>query len=208
MPDLKTELEQGLQQLKLNLPVITQNSLLAYINLLIKWNRAFNLISNPEPNEILYQHILDSLSIVPYVDGQTILDFGTGAGFPGIPLALALPERQFVLLDSVGKKTNFVRQAVAELKLINVEVVQARVEAFASPHCFANVVTRAFSSIDDIIEKTKHLICPDGKWLLMKGIYPTEELQAVNTPYEVYSLQVPGLAKQRHLICIPSSKRN
>jgi 16S rRNA (guanine527-N7)-methyltransferase len=202
MFQLKTSLQHGLTQLKLNMPQKNQNDLLSYMDLLIKWNRSFNLISNSEPKEVLYQHILDSLTIVPYIDGQTILDFGTGAGLPGIPLALALPERQFVLLDSVGKKINFVRTAVAELKLQNVEVVQARVEAFASPHCFDNVVTRAFGTASDIIKKTKHLICPEGKWLLMKGLYPTEELQAINAKYEVYSLQVPDLAKQRHLVRI------
>lgn len=185
-----------------HLPEAVQQQLLHYIELLIKWNGAYNLVGTDDPEDILVQHILDSLSIAPYVDGQQIIDVGTGAGLPGIPLAIMFPQKHVALLDSVGKKIRFLTQVKMELKLTNVEIIQARVEAFQPQQCFNNVVTRAFSSVADIIKKTQHLLCPDGKLLMMKGIHFEKELQGISWKIQIYPLQVPGLAKQRNLLCL------
>lgn len=199
-------LSQGLQALKLDLPAAAQQQLLAYMQLLLKWNQAYNLIATMDPEELLTQHIFDSLTITPYITGQYVLDLGSGAGLPGIPLAIALPHQHFVLLDSVGKKTRFLTQVVNELKLANVTVVQTRIEAFFPEQCFNTVVARAVGTIKDIMRLTKHVLCPQGRWLLMKGLYPEEELKDLPNPFMVYRLHLPGMDKQRHLVCIENCK--
>lgn len=196
------QLPQGLEQLKLDLPEAAQQQLKDYIQLLLKWNRAYNLIAATGPEDLLAHHIFDSLAIVPYVTGQRVLDLGTGAGLPGIPLAIALPDQHFVLLDSIGKKTRFLTQTINALKLTNVTVIQARIEAFFPEQCFNTVVTRAVGTTQEIMRMTQHVLCPHGHWLLMKGLYPEEELKDMANPFEVHRLQVPGLNKQRCLVCI------
>lgn len=200
--NLSENLQKDLNSLRISFSSQTCEKLLNYVGLLIKWNRAYNLVGTDHPEEILTHHILDSLSIAPYIDAERIIDVGTGAGLPGIPLAILFPEKHFTLLDSVGKKIRFLTQVKAELKLANVEIIQARVEAFFSKQCFNIVVTRAFASIQEIIEKTQHLLCPDGKLLMMKGVYPEKELQGITWKAQSYPLQVPGLKKHRHLICL------
>lgn len=202
---LRQPLEAGLTALGLLLPAVGVDKILQYVQLLLKWNRAYNLTAIIEPQHIISEHILDSLTLAPWLIGQRSLDVGTGAGLPGIPLAILMPEHQWVLLDSVGKKIRFLRQAVMELALPNVQVVEARVEHWQPERCFDNVVTRAFGSLHDILAKTRHLVCPGGQWLAMKGVYPQAELEGISEPYEVHILQVPGLAKQRHLVSIRPS---
>lgn len=182
-----------------------QEQLLNYLLLLDKWNQAYNLTSVRDINEMIPVHILDSLSIKDYVHGKRIIDVGTGAGLPGIPLAIVYPERQFVLLDSNGKKTRFLTHVIQQLKLLNVEVVQSRVENYQPSDCFDSVISRAFSELNTFVKQTQHLACENGLFLAMKGQYPHEELNILNEAYQlmaVYPLTNTGLLAQRHLICV------
>jgi 16S rRNA (guanine527-N7)-methyltransferase len=203
---LQKELSLGSKKLGLSISPNTQQQLLDFLQLLQKWNKAYNLTAITDPREMLISHLLDSLSIAAHLKANRIIDIGTGAGFPGIPLALTFSEKQFVLLDSVGKKTAFLLQAVATLKLTNVSVVQARAEQYQPDNCFEALVCRAFGSIAEIIEKSQHLLCENGQWLLMKGEYPTDELANVQLPYKVERLTVPGLNANRHLVVINNRK--
>lgn len=201
---LQQLLSEGLDIL--NLPISLAPRLIQYLQLLLKWNRAYNLIGTNDPEIILQEHILDSLTLAPYIKGQRIIDVGSGAGLPGIPLALLFPEKQFVLLDSVGKKTRFLTQALAELQIKNVTIVQERVEKYFPSQCFNHIVVRAFGTINDIIVKTEQLCCLTGSWLLMKGICPKKELLGLSKKVTIYSLKVPKLNKIRHLIFIENTQ--
>ena len=178
-----------------------QERLQAFLLLLQKWNHTYNLTA-VKNEEMMTHHVLDSLAVAPYIKGNCIIDVGTGAGFPGVPLALHCPEKQFVLLDSNGKKTRFLVQAKAELKIDNIEIVQSRVEAYHTDACFDAIIFRAVKPIQEMIEKTQHLCCKNGQFLAMKGHYPTEELKAVTNPATVHALTVPGLHAKRHLVII------
>lgn len=198
-------LGEGLQQLGITLPMAVQAALLQFIALLGKWNRAYNLTAVREPAAMVPRHLLDSLAILPYVQGPHVLDVGSGAGLPGIPLALALPAVAFTLLDSNGKKTRFLTQAVAELHLENVTVVQSRIEDYHPPHAFDSVVTRAFAAVAEVVAVTGCLCAPQGQLLLMKGAYPERELAQLPAGFELASaerLHVPGLDAERHLLRI------
>ena len=156
---------------------------------------------------MIVHHLLDSLAVVPYLKGSLVLDVGTGAGLPGIPLAIARPELSFVLLDSQQKKTRFVRQTVLELGLANVEVVQARVGDFHPAQRFDTVISRAFAALGNFVREVGHLCQPGGRILAMKGRYPETELKEIPEPYTVVAvteLTVPGLRGERHLIQIRS----
>ena len=202
---LDTLLQEGLRQLGLgDLPQLGAR-LLAYVALIVKWNKAYNLTAIRDPDKMITHHVLDSLAIAPYFSGRRVLDVGAGAGLPGIPLAMVFPEKYFTLLDSNGKKTRFLVNAVAELDLVNVDVVQARVEGYHPDDCFDCVVARAFSSLGDLIDKTKHLLCADGRILAMKGQYPTEEIASLRERCEVHPIDVPYLDEARHLVVIPQS---
>jgi len=181
-----------------------QEQLIHYLQLLIQWNQAYNLTSVRDPQEMITRHILDSLSISPYLQGQRILDVGTGAGLPGIPLALTQPQREFVLNDSNGKKTRFLTQVVLTLKIPNVTISQARVEQLPSTPCFDSIVSRAFSSIAEFVNLTQHLCCENGCWLAMKGENPTKEIAELDDQFStiVYDLTVKGLDAKRHLVSI------
>lgn len=196
------QLTQGVKELQLDIPELSILKLIQFSEILVKWNKAYNLTAIDTPEEILTHHFLDSLSIVPYIHGQVILDLGSGAGFPGIPCALALCDREFILLDSNGKKTRFLTQVIAELKLFNVKVVQERVEKYYPKNCFNTVITRAFSQLDKIISSTRRLLCSNGELLVMKGHYPQAELQNLDNHAKVYELIVPGLHQKRHLISL------
>lgn len=202
---LRVRLSSGLDALGLSLPDPAIQQLVDYVGLLARWNRAFNLTSVRDPEHMVTRHLLDSLAALPWLRGSRILDVGTGAGLPGIPLAIASPEREFVLLDSNGKKTRFVTQAVAELGLTNVQVARARAEQYVSEVPFDSVISRAFSSVGEMLLQAGHLCTPGGRLLAMKGVYPVAELQSVPEGYTlatVAPLQVPGLDGERHVVVL------
>jgi 16S rRNA (guanine527-N7)-methyltransferase len=177
--------------------------LLDYLGLLAKWNKAYNLTAVRGEAQMVTRHLLDSLVIAPHIRGQRLIDVGTGAGLPGIPLAILFPEREFHLLDSSGKKARFLFQVKTALRLDNMVVHHARVESFVADQPFEVVLSRAFASLANMVDGCHHLLTPDGRFLAMKGAYPTGELEAVSTEYEikaVYPLAVPGLGEQRHLV--------
>lgn len=174
-----------------------------FVLLLEKWNKAYNLTSTRFANDIMVQHVLDSLSVEGYILGPRILDVGSGAGFPGIPLALIFPEFHFTLIDSNGKKTRFLKQVLIEVGISNVEVVNGRVEALNCDKCFNTIITRATYSLKEMISKTGYLLCDRGQLLLMKGKYPENELSDFDGSYDIkiHELFVPNLNADRHLIC-------
>lgn len=199
---LLEKLQQGCKALNIELSNEQYQQLLAYVVLLDKWNKVYNLTSVRDPSEMISRHILDSLVILPYLIGKTLLDVGTGAGLPGIPIAIVKPDMAVTLLDSNSKKTRFLQQAKAELNLSNVTVVHGRVEQAELPK-FDTVTARAFSTIDDIIDLAGRHCDDAGCLLLMKGVYPEAELKAVKDGFhlqDVMSLTVPGCDGQRHLV--------
>ncbi|WP_341327285.1 16S rRNA (guanine(527)-N(7))-methyltransferase RsmG [Methylotuvimicrobium sp. KM2] len=202
MDTCRKRLQAGLDELNLTLGDEQIDRLLSFIGLIEKWNKAFNLTSIRDPEAMVSLHLLDSLAVLPYVTGQTVIDIGTGAGLPGIPLAVCRPDKTFTLLDSNSKKTRFVQQAVLELKLANVQVCHNRVEAFKSEHLFDTVIMRAFTNLPDMLKMTGHLIAPGGVLLAMKGQYPEQELQQIGCDATVIPIRVPGIEAQRCLIQI------
>lgn len=198
-------LKQGIKQLALSITEQQQALLLDYLELLAKWNKAYNLTAVRDINEMVSRHLLDSLSIVPYIKGNYWLDVGSGGGMPGIPLAIIFPDTEFTLLDSNGKKTRFLTQVALQLKLTNVNVVNQRVESFHVKQPFTGIVSRAFSSLVEFINLTKHLAGEETEWLAMKGVYPEQELQSLPAEFKVeadYQLTVPNCEGQRHLLII------
>ncbi len=195
-------LQSGLEQLNLIASPITREKIIAYITLLHKWNKIYNLTAITNPKDILVRHIFDSLAITPFIAGPYILDFGTGAGLPGVPLALLLPEYNFVLLDSSHKKTTFLHHVALALNLKNIKIITKRIEEFHFDHLFATIVTRATTNLDTIIEKTEHLCKKPGQILVMKGKHPTEELKTIKKPFELLRLEVPHLNEERHVVKI------
>lgn len=195
-------LESGIAALNLNATDEQVDRLCAFIKLIEKWNKAYNLTAIRNREEMARLHILDSLAIVPFVEGERIIDIGTGAGLPGIPLAIWLPEKSFMLLDSNSKKTRFVQQAVLELKLKNVQVLNSRVENYRPEQRYDAVLTRAFASLPDIIDLTAHLLAQDGILLAMKGQTPEVELAEIAAKKSIVPVHVPGIDAERCLIRI------
>jgi len=202
---LRSKLEVGAQQLGLDLPGAVIDKLLAYLELLVKWNKVHNLTAVRDPEEMVTLHLLDSLSVLPYVPAGRLLDVGSGAGLPGIILAICRPDLQVTTIDAVQKKASFMRQAKAELQIDNLQVVAGRVEQLKPELPFDTVISRAFSEIALFIKLTKHLIAEEGLWLAMKGQMPQGELEAISLkPSKVELLAVPGLDAQRHLVFLPA----
>ena len=204
-PALKEILSNGLCQLNLAQPLDEKqrSNLITYVELLAKWNKTYNLTAVRKPEQMVTRHLLDSISICPYLRGKSILDVGTGAGLPGIPLAIVFPDRHFTLLDSNNKKTRFVVQAVSELELSNVDVVQSRVEEYKPDTSFDTITTRAYSAIGGMVKQASHLMADDGVFLAMKGANPVAEINELPSNYVVnqsIEIKVPGLDEERHLL--------
>lgn len=180
-----------------------------YLQLLLTWNKIFNLTSIDDENAMIFLHLLDSLSIGPYLQGNNIIDVGSGAGLPGIPLALMFPDKQFTLLDARLKKTRFLQQVVLELKLSNVVIETKRVEDFHPPQLFDSILSRALTSLTEMLKLTEHLISDKGQFLAMKGTYPQSELNQIPQTFKViavHSLIIKGLDAKRHLVCLQKER--
>lgn len=208
-PQHADELARGALQLGVHLDDSQHARLLAYLNLLIKWNKAYNLTAVRDPDEMVSRHLLDSLSVAPYVaalvHAERWLDVGSGGGMPGIPLAILFPGKRLTLLDSNGKKTRFLTQVKLELKLDNLEVIHSRVETYRPAEPFHGIVSRAFSSLEDFSDWTRHLGDVQTHWLAMKGLHPVDELVALPADFRLDSVQaltVPGCQGQRHLLIL------
>lgn len=197
------DLEEGLRQLGC---YASFDTLSQYLHLLDKWNRAYNLTAVRDIDKMVSRHILDSLAILPWIQGRSLLDVGSGPGFPGIPLAIAQPELHVILLDSNGKKTRFLQEAKRILSLDNVEIVQARVENYRPSQGFDTVTSRAFSELEQMISWTHHLIAKDGVWLAMKGRYPEAELASLHHPYQVKTYTVPGIEGERCCVIVENQQ--
>ena len=199
-------LAAGLNALGLDLGTEQQQQLLDYVALIAKWNQVYNLTAVRDPQAMITQHLLDSLAVLPYLEGVSrIIDIGSGAGLPGIPLAIARPELKMTLLDSTHKKTTFQRQACLELGLTNVKVACERVEHYKSSEDFEVVISRAFSDLSEFARLSAHLLAKGGKLCAMKGIYPHEELGRLPQRLklqEVIALMVPGMDADRHLVIL------
>ncbi len=200
---LERMLSEGLEAMEIAATATQQSRLLQFLGLLQKWNRVYNLTSIDGPAEMLRLHLLDSLSVLPYLHGARVLDVGTGAGLPGIPLALLAPDKEFTLLDSNSKKTRFVRQAAIELGLANVKVAHERIERFRAAEGFDSLLARAFADLPEIVAQTHRLLNPGGIILAQKGKIAQDELKSVeNAAVEVFPLHIPGIGAERHLIAI------
>ena len=200
---LDEELEQGLLELGLECNGRVLTPLLDYLRLLEKWNSSFNLTGDTDIDSMVSRHLLDSLSINPYLEGIRFVDIGTGAGLPGIPLAILNPQKQFVLIDSNGKKTRFLFKVKLALNLTNVVIENCRVEHYQSTQQIDMVMCRAFSSLEDVIAKSQHLIAKGYKLLAMKGRYPEQEISRLPAEFEItkiVKLEIPGSDSQRHLV--------
>ncbi|MEE3634000.1 16S rRNA (guanine(527)-N(7))-methyltransferase RsmG [Pseudomonas defluvii] len=204
-PQHAEELSTGARELGVELSASQQEQLLAYLALLIKWNKAYNLTAVRNPDEMVSRHLLDSLSVMPFIHSERWLDVGSGGGMPGIPLAILHPEKQVTVLDSNGKKTRFLTQVKLELKLDNLQVIHNRVEAFQPERPFTGIISRAFSSMENFTNWTRHLGDTQTQWLAMKGLHPADELVALPADFKVDSeqaLTVPGCQGQRHLLIL------
>ncbi|MEN9656550.1 MAG: hypothetical protein RL571_15 [Pseudomonadota bacterium] len=202
---LFSELAAGLTELKIDLSMSQAANLLAYVALIAKWNKTYSLTAIREPERMVSHHILDSLAPLPQFKGENIriLDVGSGFGTPGIPLAIARPDWQLFLLDSNHKKTTFLRQVIAELKLTNVTVLTERVELYKPEAPFQIITSRAFAELGEFIKLTSHLLADDGEWAALKGVYPFEEIAHLPANVKVTHvdhLKVPGIDAERHLV--------
>ena len=204
--NLSEGLVAGSSALGVALDSAQQQKLLDYIALIVKWNKVYNLTAVREPEAMIGHHLLDSLAVLPHLTGVgRLIDVGSGAGLPGIPLAIARPDMKITLLDSNHKKTTFMRQACLELGLTNVEVVCERVEQYQPDEKYDTVISRAYSELKEFVRLSAHLAVKGGKLYAMKGVYPVEEIAQLkdNAKVEaVTALTVPGLEAQRHLVII------
>lgn len=202
---LAEKLNSLLKQTALLITDQQKQQLIDLVKLLNKWNKAYNLTSVRDPQEMLVKHILDSIVVSPYLQGERFIDVGTGPGLPGLPLAIVQPDKHFVLLDSLGKRISFIRNAVRELGLANVEPVLSRVEDYMPDQQFDGVLSRAFASLKDMTEWCQHLSHKSGFFYALKGQYHQQEVQELSNLFviqQVIELQVPELIGERHLVLI------
>jgi 16S rRNA (guanine527-N7)-methyltransferase len=206
---LEADIESGARSMGLALDGEQRSRLAAHLRLVEKWNRVHNLTAVRETDQMVVLHVLDSLALIPHLgEAKTLLDVGSGPGFPGIPVALARPDLAVTLLDSSSKKCTFLEQARAELGLANVRVVCERVEQWKPPERFDAVVSRAFAELSDFVTQARHLVQPGGRLLAMKGVYPFEEIARVPQSHRVASvveLAVPTLDAKRHLVLLEAA---
>ncbi|AGH37292.1 Ribosomal RNA small subunit methyltransferase G [Bibersteinia trehalosi USDA-ARS-USMARC-188] len=198
------KLNRLLAQAEINLTDQQKEQLVCFVRLLDKWNKAYNLTSVRNPDEMLVKHILDSLVVSQHLLGETFIDVGTGPGLPGIPLAIINPDKQFVLLDSLGKRITFIKNALRELGIKNVTPVQSRVEEYTESQ-FDGVLSRAFASLNDMVSWCYHLPADNGKFYALKGVYDEQEIAEIKQPIqlvEVIKLEVPELVGERHLVVL------
>lgn len=208
---LANQLQELINDSGLTVSQAHQQQLVKLVELLHKWNKAYNLTSVRNPSDMLVKHIMDSIIVSPHLDGEALIDVGTGPGLPGLPLAILNPDKQFFLLDSLGKRIRFITQVVHELGLQNVTPIQSRVELFTPederwPDAgFDGVLSRAFASLDDMLEWCHHLPNKMGKFYALKGVVPTEELDRLPAHLALEKIQplvVPQLEGERHLVLI------
>ncbi|WP_010324479.1 16S rRNA (guanine(527)-N(7))-methyltransferase RsmG [Marinobacterium stanieri] len=206
MQEYRELLLQGIKPLQIELTDPQIDQLLAYHGLLVKWNKAYNLTAVRDPAAMIGRHLIDSLSVLPWIGEGRLLDVGSGPGLPGIPLAICRPDLQVTTLDSNGKKTRFQVQVKAELGLDNLQVINGRVEAVEEPP-FDMVISRAFASLQDMLDLSGHLCAPSGVFLAMKGLYPDSEIEQIPSGYtlkESHRLELPVSDGERHLLVLGS----
>ena len=204
------QLKRGLIEIRLTLEEDIQRSLLDYIALIEKWNSAYNLTAIREPEKMVSHHLLDSLAVAPHLHAKRLLDVGSGAGLPGIPLALARPKMHVTVLDSNHKKAAFLTQAVIELKLSNADVCNERVESWQTQNKFDAIISRAFSDMGEFVRIARHLLAPGGVFVAMKGLHPYEEIEKLPPDCkvrQVFPLAIPGVEGARHLVMIELDER-
>jgi 16S rRNA (guanine527-N7)-methyltransferase len=202
---LDTMLDGGLAALTLRADASARERLLAYLQLLEKWNKVYNLTAVRDIDAMMTHHLFDSLAVVPHLVGATVVDVGSGAGLPGVPIAIMRPDMRVTLLDSNHKKTAFLQQAAIELALDNATVVCNRAESWRPAHAYDVVISRAFAELSQFVATAGHLCSDDGVIIAMKGVYPDEELAAVPPGYRLVGVRriaVPGLAADRHLVLL------
>ena len=202
--EFAAQLEKSCADFKINLSPVQQASLIDYLSLLAKWNRAYNLTSIRNSHWVI-ELLLDALVALPFIAKGPILDVGSGAGLPGIPLAIARPDLKFTLLDSNGKKTRFIKQVAIDLRLSNLNVIHSRIEDFTAASGYALIVSRAYAELDVFINSTQHLLVKQGRWLAWKGAKLKTELEKVSLPVVVnqtIEVKLPGVAGQRYLLDI------
>lgn len=209
MAELLTTLRKLVAQTDLHLSESQLMQCVQYVALLDKWNSAYNLTSIRDPQEMLIKHVLDSLVVAPHLTGQHFIDVGTGPGLPGVLLAIYYPDKDFTLLDSLGKRIRFLNQVKMQLKLQNITPIQSRVEDYQPVQGYDGVISRAFASLNDMLSWCKHLPAPNGRFFAMKGAAVQEEIAALPDFVKVdaiHNLQVPQLDAQRHLVVLSKSE--
>lgn len=210
-PQWPSQLRNGLAGMNLSLSESQQQQLLAFLALLNKWNKAYNLTAVRDERVMVSRQLLDSLSILPWVTTGHLLDVGAGGGLPGIPLAIVCPDKRFTLLDSNGKKTRFLNQCVLELGLSNVEVIHGRAEDCQPDQPFTQISSRAFTALANLVTWCDQLLATDGQFLAMKGQYPDDEAAALPAGWQVessHALKVPGADGERHLLIVTRGEQS
>ncbi|MPY26343.1 16S rRNA (guanine(527)-N(7))-methyltransferase RsmG [Shewanella psychropiezotolerans] len=200
---LSALLDEYLAEMNLTATEQQKKQLVGFVEMLNKWNKAYNLTSVRDPEQMLIRHIMDSLAVSAHLVGERFIDVGTGPGLPGIPLAIMNPDKHFVLLDSLGKRIRFQKQVQFDLGIDNISSVESRVEAYEPEEKFDGVLSRAFASIEDMLHWCHHLPADNGCYYALKGQLAEDEMTKIPEGYEltdVIELSVPRLDEQRHLL--------